>query len=415
MAKRILALCLSVILAASALSACSKSNDPSEEKSSLESSDSVSESNGSESSTEAEEVPDPSLTVKGKKVDTDNLVMFTIDEYDVTFDEFRYNYYYFLSTYGSSYGVTYEEMSKLSDDEKSKRFSKFKENLINFIKGTYAYMKYAEDNNIELTEDEIKECEEEIKNLKKEQGDSFEDYLKSGYMTEDYLLKLIKQSKLANKVKKNFELTDDEFLKICDNDLYQVRTILIPYGYDLTPSDDYLSQMGIIDFSALSNDKKMQHLINAYLNLSDDKKKEQKEKSESHAKDIAKRAKDGEDFEELLKQYGFDGGMNTFSQGYVVADFYSLYGKEFVNTLKDLKVGEVSDPFEFSSGYQILKRVELDKDYIKENLKSDTDDETSFKEEYQSEKEYKTLQDVMNEMTYEETKIIKNLEYGDLT
>lgn len=415
MAKTILALCLSVIMAASALSACSKSKDSSEGKSSLESSDSVAESNGSESTTEAEEAPDPGLTVDGKKVDTDDLVMFTIDEYDVTFDEFRYNYYYFLSTYGSSYGVTYEEMSKLSDDEKSERFSKFKENLIKFIKGTYAYMKYAEDNNIKLTEDEIKECEDEIKNLKKEQGDGFEDYLKAGYLTEDYLLKLIKQSMLADKVRKDFELTDDEFLKICDNGLYQVRTILIPYGYDLTPSDDYLSQMGIKDFSALSNDKKMQHLIQAYSNLSDDKKKEQKEKSKSHAKDIAKRAKDGEDFEELLKQYGFDGGMNTYSKGYVVADFYSSYGEDFVKTLKDLEVGEISDPFEFSYGYQILKRVELDKDYIKENLKSDTDDETSFREEYQSEKEYKTLQGVMNEMTYDETEIMKNFEYGDLT
>ncbi len=415
MANKILALCLSVILAASALSACSKSKDSSEEKSSLESSDSVVESTGSESTTEAEEAPDPSLTVDGKKVDTDQLVMFTIEGNDVTFDEFRYNYYYFLSAYGSSYGITDEEMSKLTNSEKSERFSKFKENLIKFIKGTYAYMKYAEDNNIKLTKDEIKECEDEIKNLKKEQGDGFEDYLKAGYLTEDYLLKLIKQSKLADKVRKNFELSDDEFLKICESDLYQVRTILIPYGYDLTPSDDYLSKMGIKDFSALSNDKKMQHLIQAYLNLSDDKMKEQKEKSASHAKDIAKRAKDGEDFEKLLKQYGFDGGMNTYSQGYVVADFYSSYGEDFVNTLKDLEVGEISDPFEFSYGYQILKRVNLDKNYIKENLESDTDDETSFKEEYESENEYKTLQDVMNDMTYKETDIIKNLEYGDLT
>lgn len=415
MYKKILALCLSVILAASALSACSKNKDSSEEKSSLESSDSVAESAGSDSTTEAEEAPDPSLTVDGKKVDTDNLVLFTIEGNDITFDEFRYNYYYFLSAYGSSYGVTEDEMSNLSDDEKSERFAAFKENIIQFIKGTYVYMKYAEDNNLELTEDEIKECEEEIKNLKEEQGDGYEDYLKSGYLTEDYLLKLIKQSKIADKVRETFELTDDEFLEICENDLYQVRTILIPYGYDLTPSDDYLAEMGVSDFSALTNDKKMSLLIYAYSELSDDEKASQKEKAAAHAEDIAKKAKDGEDFEKLLKEYGFDGGMNTYSGGYVVADFYTSYGEDFAKALKNLKVGEISDPFEFTYGYQILKRVEIDTDYIKENLESDTDDTTSFKEEYQTENEFKTLQDLMDTMSVEETDIIKNLEYGDLT
>lgn len=414
MHKKIFALCLSVILAASALSACSRGKSSSEEKSSLESSDSVVESTESES-TEAEEAPDPSLTVDGKKVDTKDLVLFTVGENDITFDEFRYNYYYFLSAYGSSYGLTDEEISELSDDEKTENFSAFKEALIQFMKGTYAYMQYAKDNNIELTDDEVKECEEEIENLKAEQGDGFEDYLKNGYLTEDYLLKLIKQSKLADKVREDFELTDDEFLEICENDLYQVRTILIPYGYDLTPSDDYLAEMGVSDFSALSNDKKMSLLIYAYSSLSDDEKTEQKEKAAAHADDIAEKAKNGEDFEKLLQEYGFDGGMNTYSGGYVVADFYTSYGEEFANALKDLDVGEISDSFKFSYGYQVLKRVELDIDYIKENLESDTDDETSFKEEYEGEKEFKTLQDLMDTMSVEETDIIKNLQYGDLT
>lgn len=414
MHKKIFALCLSVILAASALSACSRGKSSSEEKSSLESSDSVVESTESES-TEAEEAPDPSLTVDGKKVDTKDLVLFTVGENDITFDEFRYNYYYFLSAYGSSYGLTDEEISELSDDEKTENFSAFKEALIQFMKGTYAYMQYAKDNNIELTDDEVKECEEEIENLKAEQGDGFEDYLKNGYLTEDYLLKLIKQSKLADKVREDFELTDDEFLEICENDLYQVRTILIPYGYDLTPSDDYLAEMGVSDFSALSNDKKMSLLIYAYSSLSDDEKTEQKEKAAAHADDIAEKAKNGEDFEKLLQEYGFDGGMNTYSGGYVVADFYTSYGEKFANALKDLNVGEISDSFEFSYGYQVLKRVELDIDYIKENLESDTDDETSFKEEYEGEKEFKTLQDLMDTMSVEETDIIKNLQYGDLT
>lgn len=410
MVKRILALCLSVMLSASALCACSKKEDSSKENSSSNSSQS-----SEQSSTETKEAPAPSLTIDGKKQDTENLVMMTIQGNDITFDEFRYNYYYFMSEYGSGYHVTEEDMSELSDKEKSENFAAFKNGLIQFMKGTYAYTQYAKDNNIELTADEVKECEEEIAGLKKEQGDGFEDYLKDGYLTEDYLLKLIKQSKIADKVRKTFEVNDDEFIKICESDMYQVRTILIPYGYDLTPSDDYLSQMGVSDFSSLSNDKKMSLLIQAYSELSDDEKTKQKEKAAAHAEEIAERAKSGEDFETLLSKYGFDGGMVTYSKGYVIGDFYSSYGEEFIKTLTNLKVGEVSDPFEFIYGYQILKRVAIDMDYIKENLKSDTDDTTSFKEEYQSEKEYKTLQDFMETLNVEEKDVLKNLEYGDLT
>ncbi len=411
MVKRILALCLSVMLSASALCACSKKEDSSKEASSSNSSQS-----SEQSSTEAKEAPVPSLTIDGKKQDTQNLVMMTVQGNDIGFDEFRYNYYYFMSEYGSGYHVTEEDMAGLSDEEKSENFAAFKNGLVQFMKGTYAYIQYAKDNNIELTADEVKECEEEISGLKKEQGDGFEDYLKNGYLTEDYLLKLIKQSKIADKVRKTFDVSDDEFVKICENDdMYQVRTILIPYGYDLTPSDDYLSQMGISDFSSLSNDKKMSPLIYAYTALSDDEKTEQKKKAAAHAEDITDKANSGEDFETLLSKYGFDGGMTTYSKGYVIGDFYSLYGEDFVKTLTDLEVGEVSDPFEFVYGYQILKRVEIDMDYIKENLKSDTDDTTSFKEEYQSEKEYKTLQDFMETLKVEEKDVLKNLEYGDLT
>lgn len=433
MVKRILALCLSVMLSASALCACSKKEDSSKEASSSNSSQS-----SEQSSTEAKEAPVPSLTIDGKKQDTQNLVMMTVQGNDIGFDEFRYNYYYFMSEYGSGYHVTEEDIAGLSDEEKSENFAAFKNGLVQFMKGTYAYIQYAKDNNIELTEDEVKECEEEISGLKKEQGDGFEDYLKNGYLTEEYLLKLIKQSKIADKVRKTFDVSDDEFFDLikqseikdkiretfklyddffrpCRSDIYQVRTILIPYGYDLTPSDDYLSQMGISDFSSLSNDKKMSPLIYAYTALSDDDKTAQKKKAAAHAEDITDKANSGEDFETLLSKYGFDGGMTTYSKGYVIGDFYSLYGEDFVKTLTDLEVGEVSDPFEFVYGYQILKRVAIDMDYIKENLKSDTDDTTSFKEEYQSEKEYKTLQDFMEKLKVEEKDVLKNLEYGDLT
>ncbi|MCD7773222.1 MAG: peptidylprolyl isomerase [Ruminococcus sp.] len=418
MIKKILALLLSVMLTFTLFTACTDDEDSSSESSSS-SSEADSDSSDDEDTDEEEEtteIVEASLTIDGEEIDTTDLVMFTIgDNYEVTFDEFRYNYYYFMSQYGSSYGVTEDDMADLTEEEQDEKFTVFKNYLVQFIMSTYTYLQYADDNGIELTEDELQECEDEIADLQEEQGDDYEDYLKSTYLTEDYLRKLVNQSQIADKVRSSFELTDDEFIEIAKTDLYQVKTLLVPYGYDLTPSDEDLEEMGVDDFDSLTNSVKMTLLVSTYTDLSDDEQEEQSEKALEHITNLVDRANDGEDFDDLIEEYGFDGGMTTYSGGYVVRDFYTSYGDTFVDTLFDLDIDEISEPYEFTYGYMALKRVEIDEDYIRDNLENDTDDDDSFKEEYEDEYEYKTLQEVMDTMSIEETDILTNLSYGDLT
>ena len=410
--KKILAVCISIVLSLGSLCACS--DDDSSSKNSSESSVTSSTDTTSEAAEQATtEVSDPGLTENGEAIDTKNLVMCTIDGNDVSFDEYRYNYYYFIESYGSSFGVTADEMKDLDDAEKQKRFDTLKENIMTFMKGTYVYMKYAAENGISLTDEEIKECEQQIAKVKEEEKDGYSDYLKQRYLTEDYFKKVVEQTKLAEKVQRSFDLSNDEFLNVAEDKLILVKHILIPFGYDVTPSEETLNSLGVTNFSSMTNSQKMSVLPTAYKNLSEDEQKKQKEKAKNHAEEILEKAKNGEDFDSLIKEYGYDGGMDAYSGGYLLGDFYTTYDESFTKASAALKIGELSDPVESSYGYHIIKRVPVDTEYIKSNIENEESDDT-FKDEYVSAVEYDTLNKLIKSIDVKESDVLKNLKYGDL-
>lgn len=435
MKKKLAALCAILIaLTCVPLSGCSGSEDSSSSGSSSDE-----ESSSEEATTEA---PDPSLTVDGESVDTSSVVMCTVDGYDVTFDEFRYCYYYTIDNYGTTLGITADDMAEYDDDELKEHFETLIERTLNFIKSKYTYLKFANENGIALTDEEKQECQDSIDSLKEDEGDDFNTYLKNSYLTEDYLLELLEQTELSEKVSESFEISDDEFLTIAQDELYQVKNILVPYGYDLTPADKLLEQLEIDDFDSLSNSQKMNILPVTFSALDEDEQEEQMEKAKKYMQKILDKANDGEDFDELISEYGYDGGMlSSYSGGYLIGDFYTDYDSDYVEAACSLEVGEISDIIETEYGYQILKRVETDVDYIKNNLATDDEEETTeeateettddtdstasdsstdssditFKAEYELMVEYKTMNELLKDITLERSDILNNLEYGDLT
>lgn len=414
MKKRLAAVCaVLMLLTALPLSGCAKDKSSSSKDSS--SANTTTEAATEEATTEA---PDPSLKINGEDLDISNLVMCTIYGNDISFAEYRYNYYYILNAYASSLGVTEDKMKSYDDDEKKEHFDALKDKVISFMQSTYAYMKYADDNGITLTDEEKQNCADNIAELKSEKGDEFPKYLNNSYLTEDYLLKLLEQTALAAKVSKSFEISDEEFLKIAENELCQVKSILIPFGYDMTPSDGLLEKVGVDNFDSLSNPQKMNLLPVTFSALDEDGQAKQKKKAEKYVKDILKKANNGDDFDELITTYGFDGGMLQYTGGYVIGNFYTDYDLDYVKAACDLKVGEISDIVETAYGYQIIKRVETDLDYIKQNIRTDDDSSSSsdanFKEEYQTMCEYKTMNELLLDITVSESDYLKNLQYGDL-
>ncbi|MGM9531101.1 peptidylprolyl isomerase [Intestinibacter sp.] len=113
--------------------------------------------------------------------------------------------------------------------------------------------------------------------------------------------------------------------------------------------------------------------------LSDEKKAEAKEKAE----EVLKKAKAGEDFAELAKEYS-DDTSNAESGGELGAFTYGQMVEEFSKAAFALDKGEISDIVETSYGYHIIKvtdkavTYETTKDDVKSALLS-----TKFSEEIQ--------------------------------
>ncbi len=87
---------------------------------------------------------------------------------------------------------------------------------------------------------------------------------------------------------------------------------------------------------------------------------EEKASIKALADSVADRAKNGEDFESLVTEYSEDGmDVETgyyFTKGYMV--------KSFEDASYALEIGEISDPIESEYGYHIIKKYEMEDEYI---------------------------------------------------
>ena len=100
---------------------------------------------------------------------------------------------------------------------------------------------------------------------------------------------------------------------------------------------------------------------------------EKKAKAES----IAKRAKNGEDFDALIAEFGEDPGMETNKGGYIMdTNGYTPSGgsmvAEFTAASVALEVGGVSDIVPSSYGFHIIKRYPMSAEHIATDLEGFT-------------------------------------------
>ena len=100
---------------------------------------------------------------------------------------------------------------------------------------------------------------------------------------------------------------------------------------------------------------------------------EKKAKAES----VAKRAKNGEDFDALIAEFGEDPGMEINKGGYIMdANGYTPTGStmvaEFTAASVALEVGGVSDVVPSSHGFHIIKRYPMSAEHIATDLEGFT-------------------------------------------
>ena len=367
MLKKCSAMILALTLAVSVFASCAEKNESS---SKTENSSSLSEIDSSVDSTA--EVPVASLTVDGEKVDTENLIVCTIDGIDVDFDTFRYYYFYTINLYTKNYGATLDVISQTEGG-----FELLMNDVITQLKQEYVTLHLCKENDIELDEEDNKFVEETIASAKKnyKTEEEYQEALKSSYLTDDLYKRMVELSRLYEKVESTlftnggkYATTKEEFRKIVkDTDKYaRVRQILIPYQCKAEITDEDTKK----NYDDMTLSEKMTAKKSAFSDLSEEEQKASKEEAKKLAEEVLDKAKSGEDFDKLIKEYGWDPGMETYEQGYYM-NRNSNFVDEFKNAGFKLKENEVSDLVESTEyGWFIIKRLPVDMDYVEKNLDS---------------------------------------------
>lgn len=129
------------------------------------------------------------------------------------------------------------------------------------------------------------------------------------------------------------------------------------------------------------------------INDADDDKTE----NEALIKEIYENLKLGADFEELKEKYSEDDQTNADESGYYLAkgDISQL----FSDTAFSLEEGQISEIIYAPYGYHIIKRLEMDETYIKENLNTAF---LSFYQAHMFEEMLKKLTDKQN-LSYDDS------------
>lgn len=381
MIKKITAMLLALTLCAGVMAGCAdKKND---EKGANDSTVTDAEdttgaadataSDGETSAAEVKPTPEPSLTVDGNKIDTTDYVMLSIDGFDISFDEFRFYYYYMLSSYEQNYGITAETMK--TDTE---AFGRFKEDIVNTIKNELVTDKLARDNNIELDEEDNEIIQSNMLNAMAnyKSENEFKDELKRAYLTEDLYRNMFTRAQRYNKVMDVLFANDgiyatkhEDFLKMVEDPeqfAHEVH-IMVPY-YSQVELDD--SEAEGYDDKTLS--QKISVKSTKYSTMTEAEQNEQKAKAKAVAEEALKKAKDGEDFLELVNEYGWDIGLEQDpSKGYYMKrDNAGGYPQELLDAAFALEEDQVADELTENTtyGYFIVKRLPVDMDFINENI-----------------------------------------------
>ena len=407
MLKKITAMLLALTLCAGVMAGCAEKKDEKSDGDSVvtDAEDNASEADatataGEDSAAEVKPIPEPSLTIDGNKIDTENYVMLSIDGFDISFDEFRFYYFYTLSSYEQSYGMTADAIK--ADPQ---AFENLKKDIVDTIKGELVTDKLARDNKIELDDDDNEIIQNNMlnamANYKSEQ--EFKDELKRAYLTEDLYRNMFTRAQRYNKVMDTLFANDgiyatkhEDFLKMVEDPeqfAHEVH-IMVPY-YSQIELDD--SEAEGYDDKTLS--QKISIKSTKYSAMTEAEQTEAKNKAKAAAEEALQKAKDGEDFYALVEEYGWDIGLESDPKKgyYMKKDNIGGYPQELLDAAFSIKEDQVADELVENTtyGYFIVKRLPVDMDFINENIDNmiSSNDQPAIQEKMQE------IQDGM-EITY---------------
>lgn len=182
------------------------------------------------------------------------------------------------------------------------------------------------ENNVELTEDDKASVTEQLQSLKSYLGgeENYRKALEENYLTEESYRELIELSQRRNRY------------------IYETEKEKIQKNF-----------------------VRAKHVLVSFDKVADDEAADRREKL-AKAQDIAARAKNGEDFDALVREYGEDPGMEREPGGYYFTTGKMV--KSFEETTFALQENEISDPVETDYGYHIILRLPMEEQYLINHL-----------------------------------------------
>lgn len=247
-----------------------------------------------------------------------------------------------------------------------------KENAMESIIRATLLSMIAQERGIELTKDEKKEMDE----LAKGYFNNLENAKEDG-ITEELMKKSLYNEALANKVvedeMKDFEYDEEELELTLLSDPSYVR--IDKYGYE-----------------GLAQKVRARHIL---IKTVDDSlqplSEEEIKAAKTRAEEVLAKAKAGEDFEALVKEYSEDpgsvdnGGEYTFKRGEMA--------EEFEVASFSMEPGEISDLVETLYGYHIIKLEEIIEP-TEEEIQLVKDQEQQIKDYYLNDMKMKAFNDI---------------------
>lgn len=227
------------------------------------------------------------------------------------------------------------------------------------LKKSMIIKELADKMDVSLTDDETKQIKSSISSFKSNMGGkkAGDKLLKSYGVSDEFLMTVLASSTYSSQVLDKLDVaepTDDEIKEYFKNSYLRAKHILISTK-DMTTGEEF----------------------------DEDKLAE----AEKKANEVLEKAKNGEDFDALIKEYNEDPGMETNTDGYFFTDGDMV--SEFENTTKSLDINGI-DICKSDYGYHIILRLPIDETDAKfaEYLE---DNKSSVKSALSSEKETEAL------------------------
>ena len=278
----------------------------------------------------SEKIETGHILIDGEKVIPEKVM--TIGGEDVPFDEYRYVYLFLRD---SSDGG-----DRTHWDGDGKNIEELKRSVEEYCSETYTMKTMAKSLGITLTEEDKKETEDYLENIKASYS-SEKEYKAdraSAYLTEDLYRRLLLDTALSRKLYDHYYgekgtkvMTDDEYADYYAKNYYAAKHILVKFAED----------------ESYENCDRITAIINqAYEKL-----------------------ENGTPFDEVMAEFNEDDEMETdFKEGYHFTEGEMITG--FYEETKKLEIGEYSEPVMTALGYHIILRCEIDPD-IRAEMKND--------------------------------------------